>query len=99
MPTRSLSVTKWGLGSAGDDRADLAAVVKSAPSRFLVIARVLAIAVSAPVRSRSADAKRERARPADLARGPCHRRRVFNGEPGDLLEPDFESDPKPHASP
>src|SRR5215831_8960071 len=45
----------------------------------------------------SADAERERARAADLARRPPDRRRVVKGEAGDALEPGFEGDPELHA--
>src|SRR5215831_10989480 len=48
-------------------------------------------------RSPSADAERERARAADLARRPPHRRRVVEAELRDPFEPDFEGRPKLHA--
>src|SRR6202044_1429056 len=53
---------------------------------------------SGPASSRRAgpDPQRERARTADLARGPRHRRGVGQGEPGDPAEPDLECDPQFH---
>src|SRR5262249_49100815 len=44
----------------------------------------------------SAEARREGARPADLARRPGDRRRVVEGELGDPGEPCFQRDPEFH---
>jgi|SRR5271170_3301673 len=45
----------------------------------------------------SADAEGEGARPADLAGGPGHGRRVDQAELRNPLEPDLEGDPEFHA--
>src|SRR6266496_683993 len=45
----------------------------------------------------SADPQGQRARPADLAGRPGHRRRVGEGEVADPRQPDLQGDPEFHA--